>query len=107
MTPPVSADVMQDVWQYPLFDALYGRRSRRFGVGFEMTEGRLSYRSRQPAVALGELEEALLVAAGVGQTGTPLWDHPRSNGERPGAPSPRPRGGGELRSSSRTTRASS
>ena len=78
MTPPVSGDVMRDVWQYPLFDALYGRRSRRFGVGFEMTEGRLAYRSRQPALALDELEEALLVAAGVGQTGTPLWDHPRA-----------------------------
>jgi hypothetical protein len=69
---------IQGVWQYPLFEALYGRRSRRFGIGFEMTEGRLRYKSQLRPLALSELEEALLVAAGVGVTGTPFWDHPRA-----------------------------
>src|SRR5216683_7138068 len=78
MTQSESADVMRDVWQYPLFEALYGRRSRRFGVGFEMPEGRFRYKSQQRPVPLSELEEALLVAAGVGVTGTPLWDHSRA-----------------------------
>jgi hypothetical protein len=78
MTQSASADVMRDVWQYPLFEALYGRRSRRFGVGFEMTEGRFRYKSQQRPLPLSELEEALLVAAGVGVTGTPLWDHSRA-----------------------------
>ena len=31
--------MIEDVWRYPLFEALYGRRSRRFGLGFEITEG--------------------------------------------------------------------
>jgi hypothetical protein len=78
MTQSASADVMRDVWQYPLFEALYGRRSRRFGLGFEMTEGRFPYKSQQRPLPLSELEEALLVAAGVGVTGTPLWDHSRA-----------------------------
>jgi hypothetical protein len=33
MTPPELLDL---AWSYPLFEALYGRRSRRFGLGFEM-----------------------------------------------------------------------
>ena len=68
------ANAMDDVWQYGLFEALYGRRSRRFGLGFEITEGPLQYKSHEQPVPLSELEEALLVAAGGGITGTPLWD---------------------------------
>src|SRR5271165_6744905 len=30
---------------YPLFDALYGRRTRRFGLGFEMAQGPYKYKS--------------------------------------------------------------
>jgi hypothetical protein len=29
MTPPAPADLLRSVWEYPLFDTLYGRRSRR------------------------------------------------------------------------------
>jgi hypothetical protein len=29
-------DLLRAVWEYPLFDALFGRRTRRFGLGFEM-----------------------------------------------------------------------
>ncbi len=68
---------MDGVWDYPLFEALYGRRSRRFGMGFEITEGPFRYKSREPALPLLEIEEALLVAAGVGVTGAPLWDMAR------------------------------
>jgi hypothetical protein len=70
-------NVIHDVWQYPLFEALYGRRSRRFGLGFETTEGPFRHRSRGSPVPLTELEEALLVGAGVGVTGSPLWDMSR------------------------------
>jgi len=38
MTASVPHD-LQSVWDYPLFEALFGRRSRRFGRGFAMTEG--------------------------------------------------------------------
>ena len=37
--PP--SELLDLAWSYPLFEALYGRRSRRFGLGFEMAEGRL------------------------------------------------------------------
>src|SRR5206468_302997 len=45
-----------------------------------ITEGPFRYRSKQPPIPLGEFEEALLVAAGIGVTGIPLWD-----GNRPPA----------------------
>ena len=31
MTP---SELLDLAWSYPLFEALYGRRSRRFGLGF-------------------------------------------------------------------------
>ena len=38
MTGPALPGLLDKVSEYPLFEALYGRRSRRFGLGFEMTE---------------------------------------------------------------------
>jgi hypothetical protein len=64
------------VWRYPLFEALFGRRSRRFGLGFEMPEGPYRYKSAHAPVPLSELEEALLVGAGAGFSGLALWDLP-------------------------------
>jgi len=74
MLPRDASDALQEVWRYSLFEALYGRRSRRFGLGFELTEGPFAYRSSEPPVSLSELEEAFLVAAGAGISGVPLWD---------------------------------
>jgi hypothetical protein len=73
MTAPVPPD-LHSVWEYPLFEALFGRRSRRFGRGFAMTEGPFQYTSPHPPLPLTELEEALLVAAGVGYSGIALWE---------------------------------
>jgi hypothetical protein len=73
MTAPVPHD-LQSVWEYPLFEALFGRRSRRFGRGFAMTEGPFQYTSPHSPLPLSELEEALLVAAGVGYSGIALWE---------------------------------
>ena len=72
MTAP--ADLLNRVWDYPLFDALYSRRSRRFAMGFEMNEGPFTYKSQRAPMPLTELEEALLVAAGAGFSGLALWD---------------------------------
>src|SRR6188472_3665920 len=69
------ADLLQYAWDYPLFEALYGRRSRRFAMGFEMNEGPFTYKSRHAPLPLSELEEALLVAAGIGFSGLALWEH--------------------------------
>jgi hypothetical protein len=77
MTEQIVPDVLRQVWEYPLFDALYGRRTRRFGLGFEMTEGPSPYKSSRAPLPLTETEEALLVAAGVGFSGLALWDQSR------------------------------
>ena len=77
MTEPVPPELLREVWEYPLFEALYGRRSRRFGLGFEMNEGPSKYRSPHAPLPLSEAEEALLVAAGVGFSGMALWDQSR------------------------------
>jgi len=77
MTEPVPPELLHEVWEYPLFEALYGRRSRRFGLGFEMNEGPSKYRSPHAPLPLSEAEEALLVAAGVGFSGMALWDQSR------------------------------
>ena len=73
MTP---SELLDLAWSYPLFEALYGRRSRRFGLGFEMPEGPFRYKSAHTPVPLSELEEALLVGAGAGFSGLALWDLP-------------------------------
>jgi hypothetical protein len=83
MATPTERDLLNAAWDYSLFEALYGRRSRRFGLGFEMTEGPFRYKSAHAPVALSELEEALLVGAGAGFSGLAFWDLP--------TPSPYPR----------------
>jgi hypothetical protein len=48
---------LDQAWSYPLFEALYRRRSRRFGLGFEMQEGPFRYKSAHAPVPLTEFEE--------------------------------------------------
>jgi nitroreductase len=69
---------LDQAWNYPLFEALYRRRSRRFGLGFEMPEGPFKYKSAHAPVPLTELEEALLLGAGAGFSGLAFWDLPTS-----------------------------
>src|SRR5580704_7097524 len=69
---------LDHAWNYPLFEALYGRRSRRFGLGFEMPEGPFRYKSAHAPVPLSEIEEALLLGAGAGFSGLAFWDLPTS-----------------------------
>jgi hypothetical protein len=74
MTRAAQLELLNKVWEYSLFDALYGRRSRRFGRGFQIDEGPFRYKSAHAPVALSEMEEALLVGAGAGFSGLALWD---------------------------------
>src|ERR1700757_1120681 len=76
MATDVPSDRLRAVWEYPLFDALYGRRTRRFGLGFEMAQGPFEYRSSEAPVPLCEDEEALLVAAGIGFSGMAVGSEP-------------------------------
>jgi hypothetical protein len=84
MTAPAH-DLLDKVWDFSLFDALYGRRSRRFGLGFAMAEGPLAHASSRAPLPLSEAEEALLVAAGIGFSGIALWDVSRPLRYRGGA----------------------
>lgn len=59
-----------------LADAIFSRRSRRFGLGMELPEGPLAHRSDADPVPLSELEEAFLVWLGTGTTGLALGDLP-------------------------------
>ncbi|HKU36715.1 MAG TPA: hypothetical protein VJR89_01175 [Polyangiales bacterium] len=62
--------------QYPLFDALINRRSRRISRGIRsVPAGTLSYSSKATAEPLSDLEEALLILA-TGVTGTTMPDMP-------------------------------
>jgi hypothetical protein len=76
MRADVPTDRLRAVWEYSLFDALYGRRTRRFGLGFEMAQGPFEYRSSEAPVPLCEDEEALLVAAGIGFSGMAVGSEP-------------------------------
>jgi hypothetical protein len=62
-----------DALNYPYFQSVFDRKSRRMGLGMTMP-GVLGYESPYEAVPLTELEEALLLVAGTGLTGLNLGD---------------------------------
>ena len=72
--------LLADVKRFPLLDALYGRRSRRFGWGMEIPKGPLAYKSELPPAPLDDFERAMLIAAGLGVSG---WHHgiPHTTGQ--------------------------
>ncbi|NSW88138.1 hypothetical protein CL651_000055, partial [bacterium] len=62
---------------YPLFEAIFNRRSRRFGAGMELpSDSTLGHKSEIPPIPLTEFQEAMLVWAGTGLTGLCLADLP-------------------------------
>src|SRR5215472_12285784 len=62
--------------RYPLFEALFKRRSRRISLGIQsVPAGSNSYTSNAKPQPLSELEEAVLIAA-VGMTGFTFPDRP-------------------------------
>ncbi len=63
-------------WNYPLFDAIFNRRSRRMALGAEIPGGPTKYKSDKPPMPLDEIEEAMLVEAGTGISGMNLSDLP-------------------------------
>src|ERR671918_1535237 len=69
--PQTSAETeaLRELSAFPLLDALYGRRSRRFALGDEIPDGPLEYRSRHEPLALTELERMLVLSAMGGTTG--------------------------------------
>jgi hypothetical protein len=66
---PIRTDPLEDLAAFPLVEALFGRRSRRFAMGDEIPDGPLAYRSRQEPLPLTELERMLVLSAMGGTTG--------------------------------------
>ena len=60
---------LNEALNFSFMDAIFTRRSRRFGLGMEITEGTLKHKSAHEPVPLTELEEACLIWAGTGMTG--------------------------------------
>ena len=55
--------------EFPLIQALFGRRARRFGLGMEIPSGPLAFKSEEGPLPLTELEQMILVAAATGVSG--------------------------------------
>ena len=60
---------LQYLMQYPLMSAIFGRRSRRFGLGMEIPSGPLKFKSGSKPVPLSTEEQMILIAAATGVSG--------------------------------------
>jgi hypothetical protein len=69
MVDTPNEDPIKDLFDFPLLEAMFGRRARRFGMGMEIPSGPLAFKSSAEPAPLTELEHAVLVAAGTGVTG--------------------------------------
>jgi hypothetical protein len=67
--PDKQREALRELAAFPLMEALYGRRSRRFPLGGEIPDGVLAYRSRHAALPLSELERLLVLTSMGGTTG--------------------------------------
>ena len=64
-----SSALLSQAWDYPLGQAIAGRRSRRFGLGMELPGGPMAFKSRHDPFPLSETEQTLLICAATGVTG--------------------------------------
>lgn len=62
-------NTLTELFEFPLMQALFGRRARRFGLGMEIPSGPLAFKSRFAPQPLSELEQTVLIAAGTGVSG--------------------------------------
>ncbi|WP_256840532.1 hypothetical protein [Ornithinimicrobium faecis] len=69
---PEQQRALEGLAQFPLLDAIHGRRSRRFPMGGHVPAGPLAYKSQHEPVPLSELERAIVLATTTGVTG---WHH--------------------------------
>ena len=61
--------LLEEVWSTPLFESIFTRRSRRFGLGMEIPRGPNAYKSTAEPLPLSFEEEALLCMAATGMSG--------------------------------------
>ncbi len=58
-----------EAMQFPLVEAIHGRRSRRFARGASIPDGPLAYKSKDKPEPLSQLEQMLLLTTVAGNTG--------------------------------------
>ena len=61
--------LLKESTDFPLYSALFGRRSRRFGWGMEIPRGPLKFKSEKTPSSLDDFERSLLIASGLGVSG--------------------------------------
>lgn len=60
---------LEEAARFPLMEALYGRRARRFSLGSEIPDGPLAFKSTKEPFPLSDLEQMLVLTACAGNTG--------------------------------------
>jgi hypothetical protein len=73
--PTTDEERLNQAFEFPLLQAIAHRRTRRFGLGYEMPSGSLQYKSEKEPLPLSDLETALLCWAGHGVNGVILSDY--------------------------------
>jgi hypothetical protein len=63
------AGALSELAQFPLLEALYGRRARRISLGSAIPDGPLAYESPHEPVPLTELERMVVLTSMAGTTG--------------------------------------
>jgi hypothetical protein len=76
--------LLEEAWNTPLLEAIFTRRSRRFGLGMEIAHGPNAYKSLEEPIPLSFEEEALLCMAATGMSGMNLSDMPHTRKEEVG-----------------------
>lgn len=76
LEPVNTVEAVRNAWNYPLLDAIFQRRARRFPLGATMPGDLAPFTSTKEPVPLDEIEEAMLVMAGTGISGVNLADLP-------------------------------
>ncbi|MEK7246979.1 MAG: hypothetical protein AAB092_00755, partial [Chloroflexota bacterium] len=76
LEPVNTLEAVKKAWNYPVFDAIFQRRARRFPLGATMPGDLAPFTSTKEPVPLDEIEEAMLVMAGTGISGMNLADLP-------------------------------
>jgi len=69
MSAPTFPVGVNDALTFPLIEALFGRRARRFSMGASIPDGPLAYTSRHDPRPLSELEQMMVLTAAGGNTG--------------------------------------
>ncbi|WP_462413315.1 hypothetical protein [Neobacillus sp. Marseille-QA0830] len=68
----INDELLKELGEFSLLEAIFGRRSRRFFLGAEIPDGPLAYKSKHEPVPLNNFEKLLILLGVSGVTG---WHH--------------------------------